>query len=96
MNFKVLRQSPRQNKLDSSNKVNTIRYRCGNVFSLEESILAFVFGLQPAIQKIVAHKVERLSKERRTFENVMKIARKDGETYQARLIKPEALEKNYF
>lgn len=90
INFMALPQSPRQTKLEFSNKVNIAAYRCENAFSLDDKILIYVCGLKPAIRIIVAHKVKEFSDERRIFENVVQIAQKEGEANWARLTKPKA------
>lgn len=47
----------------------------------------FIFGLQSIIQKLVAHKIQKLDHEGQSFENVTKIVRKETEEYCARLMK---------
>lgn len=87
MNYKDLKQLPRETKVGFSALVNPIAYHCGNAFSLEDKISTFIFGVQSAIQTIVAHETEELKDTRRTFENFIQIARKEGKSNRARLPK---------
>lgn len=55
---------------------------------LYAKILTIFFGLQSAIQTIVAHKIEELKDESGTFKIGIQVARKEGDTYRACLPKP--------
>lgn len=76
--------------------VNKIEYRCGNALQLEVKISTFVFGLQSATQKIVAHETEKLNDKRRSFEHVTQTARKENEACRARLTKPAVSRKTFY
>lgn len=52
---------------------------------LEGKIPKLLFGLQSTTQTIVAHKTKELDNKRRSFDNIVQIAQKEGETYQTRL-----------
>lgn len=55
-----LRQFPHGTEVEFSARVNTIAYRCGNAFMLNNEISTFTFSLQSAIQTSVAHKIKEL------------------------------------
>lgn len=87
MKFKDRRQVPPETKIEFSLWENTIAYRCSNAFSLKDKISTFLLWLQSAIQTIVAHETEELDDRRRTFKNLIQIARKEGEACRAHLTK---------
>lgn len=66
-------------------RVNTLAYRYGNAFSLENKNSGIILGLQSAIQTIVVHETKELDDKRRTYENVFQIAQKEDNAYRARL-----------
>lgn len=67
MQFKDLKQLPRETQVEFSAQVNTIAYCCGNEFSLEDKISTHIFGLQSAIQIIAAPETEEFEDMRGTF-----------------------------
>lgn len=63
--------------------MNEILYQRVIEFSLEGSIPTILFGLPHAIQIIVDHDKNEENSKSRSFENVIRFARKNGKTYCA-------------
>lgn len=73
MRPKDLKQIPRETMVEFISQINDIAYQCGIAFPLEDKISTFMFGLQSAIQTIVAQKTIGLDDRGRPFDNVIRI-----------------------
>lgn len=91
--FKDLKELPRETKIKYCSRVNEIAYRCGDAISLEDKISKFIFGLQSTIQTIFVHETEGLDDGRQPLENAVQIERKEGKAYRAPLSEPLLIAK---
>lgn len=91
MQFEALKQFSRETEMSAELswgvRVSKNAYRCCNAFSSKVKQFAFVFRLQGAISKIVAHGTEEFDDKRRLLKNVIQIAQSDCEPNIACLTK---------
>lgn len=67
-----------------SARANNISFRCGFAFSLEKNVSTLIFGLQGAVQTIVADETEELDDKRQMYKSVIQMTRKEGKAYRVR------------